>query len=139
MTATLDGIASLLRTRAVDEAVRRVAPDLGADPDLIMDSRTLERATRDLDPASPSFVSGVERVTREVVAADPARYGARIAPVPAATATPAPGPALPVPDDGSRQWSLDEVRAAPAAAVRAAGERGQLRALGWAPKRPGRR
>ena len=109
MTATLDGIASLLRTRAVDEAVRRVAPDLGADPDLIMDSRTLERATRDLDPASPSFVSGVERVTREVVAADPARYGARIAPVPAATATPAPGPALPVPDDGSRQWSLDEV------------------------------
>lgn len=139
--ASLESIAATLHARAVADVVRREAPALGADPDVLLDSVALERVTSRLDPAHPSFGGAVAAAARAVVSEDPQRFAARQAAPPA---SPPPPPAQPAPpaevagDGGQRQWTDADVAASGPRELLAAIEAGQLRDLGWPPRRPRR-
>ena len=124
---TIDTLAGRIRAEAVEMAVRRLAPDLGANADELLDSRSFLAAAARLDEDSPDFARQVRAAAQTAVESDP-RFAAAAAETPAVGATPASG-------DRPAQWTLDDVRAASPQAVREAQDAGLLTDLGYAPPR----
>lgn len=134
MSATVDELASRVRHQAVEAAVRRVAPDLGADADQLMDSRSFIAATSALDPDGPDFPVQLVAVVKQTAETDP-RFRAGSAA--AAQVDPSAAPAAP----GERQWTDEDVERATPAETQAAIDKGLLADLkvGSSPRRHRRR
>jgi hypothetical protein len=129
---SVDQLAGQVLRQALDTVVRRCAPDLGVDPEELLDSGTFLAAARGLDPGSPGFASDVLAAARGVVAVNP---GGRFTPPPPPAAPPA---AAADPGEPS-QWTMEDVNRASPAELSAAIAAGQMRALGVPPARRGHR
>jgi len=130
MTADTEGLRRAVLAVAVDAQIRRIAPSLGADPDKLLDSRSLADSLAAADPAEPGFAGRVAGTVQAAVAADPARFGA--------VAVPA-GPAAAVPFRPPQGlWTDADVLAADPVEVSAALTNGQLSGLGIGMRRPPR-
>jgi hypothetical protein len=116
VNTSVDELTGLVRHQAVEAAVRRVAPGLGADADQLMDSRAFAATTRDLDPHAPDFASQVVAAVQQAAEADP-RF--RAASAPAAARQPA---VL----EGERQWTDEDVERSSPAELQAAIDNGLL-------------
>lgn len=129
--------------RARELAIFRAATGV-ANADKLLDSRQFMLKTAGLDPASSDFADQVKALVAATVTADPT-LAATVPVVPAPT-TPVPPPALPAssgadfsgapPGDG--QWTDADVAAATEEQMVKAMEAGQLRNLGFSPRRHGR-
>lgn len=134
MSASVEELAARVRHQAVETAVRRVAPDLGADADQLMDSRAFAAATSALDPDGPDFPAQVVAAVKRATETDP-RFRAG-----SGAAAQADPPAAPAPR-GERQWSDEDVERATPKEVQAAIDKGLLADLkvGNKPRRHRRR
>lgn len=119
MSASIEELAARVRHLAVEAAVRRVAPDLGADAGQLMDSRTFAAATSALDPDGPDFRAQVVAAVKRATETDP-RF--RVGSAAAAHADPPAAPAA----REERQWTDEDVAKATPAEVQAAIGKGLL-------------
>ncbi len=115
------------RQARVELAVLRAAPELGADSEALLDSRSFLSAVSALDPGAPDFADQVKTAITDAAAANPA-YQRRPQRKPDSGNT----------GTSSGQWTLDQVRAAKPAEVDAALKAGLLRDLGYGIAKPGR-
>ena len=116
MSASIEELTGLVRHQAVEAAVRRVAPTLGADADQLMDSRAFVATASVLDPHAPDFASQVVAAVQQAAETDP-RFRA------AQARTAARQPAVPT---GERQWTDADVERASLAELQAAIDKGLL-------------
>jgi hypothetical protein len=134
VTATVDELAAQVRHHAVEAAVRRVAPELGADADRLMDSAAFFAATSTLDPDGPDFASQVVAAVKQAAERDSRfRTGS-------ATSARADPPAAPA-GRGERQWTDEDVERSTPKELQAAIDKGLLADMmvGSKPRRHRRR
>ena len=129
---SLEDLAGQVHRQALDTAVRRCAPDLGVDPEQLLDSGTFLAAARGLDPGDPGFAGDVRAAALDVVAVNPS---GRFTPPP----PPAAPPAAAADPGEAPQWTMEDVSRASPAELNAAIAAGQMRALGVPPARRGHR
>jgi len=110
-----DVTLEVLNRRAALAAVRAEAERVGADPEALLDRRSLYDQVIGLDPDDPGFARQVRALVGH--AAPPAQE------------QPAPKAASTEP----RQWTMADIKAAQPGEIVAAGDAGLLRELGYGP------
>ena len=112
----------VLNRRTAVAAVHAEATRIGADADALLDSKTFYDHVTCLDPDSP----GYRRQVQEMVAGAAGR---------AEPAQQTSAPQQPAAQAGPRQWTMDDVDKATPTELVAAMEAGNLRDLGYAPRK----